>query len=109
LRGHWYALKVLVASIEDLPEGRAIAVDVGRRRLAIFRYQGEIFALDETCPHRGGPLHQGDVESGVVLCPWHQWQFDLRTGCSPLNPLSRVNTYRIERVGSEIWVELERE
>lgn len=99
-------MRYLVAATSDVAEGRGIAVDLGERRLAIFRYRGELFALDETCPHRGGPLHDGDIQAGVVSCPWHQWRFDLKSGCSPLNPLSRVRTYPVEVVGAEIWVEL---
>ena len=95
-----------VASTDDVEEGRGIAVDVGDKRIAIFRYGGEFFALDETCPHRGGPLHDGTLDEGIVLCPWHQWQFDLKSGCSPVNPLSRVNTYRVRTEGDAIIVEI---
>jgi len=94
-----------VASIEDLPQNGGIAVDVGEKRIALFRYQGEVFALDETCPHRGGPLHEGFLDRGVVLCPWHQWQFDLKTGCSPVNPLSRVRIYAVRVEGSDVILE----
>lgn len=96
-----------VASVSEIGEGAGIAVDVGERRLAVFRYRGELFALDETCPHRGGPLHEGGIDDGVVLCPWHLWRFDLVTGRSPVNPLSRVRTYRVEVVDEDVWVELD--
>ena len=82
-------------------------MDVGERRIALFRDRGELFALDETCPHRGGPLHEGPVEDGVVVCPWHLWRFDLVTGCSPVNPLSRVRTYEVEVEGDDVWVVLD--
>ena len=95
-----------VGSTEDVPEGSGIAVDVGMKRIAIFRVRGEFFALDETCPHRGGPLHAGPIDGSVVLCPWHQWQFDLKTGCSPVNPLSRVATYPVRVLGNDLWVEV---
>jgi nitrite reductase/ring-hydroxylating ferredoxin subunit len=96
-----------VASTDQIPDGGGIAVDVGEKRIALFRHQGEVFALDETCPHRGGPLHDGRIDRGVVLCPWHQWQFDLRTGCSPLNPLSRVRVYSVRLEGTEILLEID--
>ncbi|HXV62931.1 MAG TPA: Rieske 2Fe-2S domain-containing protein [Vicinamibacteria bacterium] len=95
-----------LASVEDLAEGKAIAVDVGEKRVAVFRHEDEWFALDETCPHRGGPLHEGTIQSGVLYCPWHQWQFELRTGCSPLNPLSRVRTYAVIVEDGAVWVDL---
>lgn len=96
-----------VASINDIPENGAITVDAGERRIALFRYQGAVFALDETCPHRGGPLHDGVVDRGVVVCPWHQWQFDLKTGCSPVNPLSRVKVYPVRLEGTDVLLDVD--
>ena len=96
-----------VASTDDIPEEGAIVVDVGERRVALFRHRGEVFALDETCPHRGGPLHDGAIDRGVVLCPWHQWQFDLKTGCSPVNPLSRVRVYPVRLEGTDVLLEVD--
>ncbi|XP_064602383.1 Rieske domain-containing protein-like [Liolophura sinensis] len=54
-------------------------------QIALFRYGEEVFALDEKCPHAGGPLHLGDIEtlpdmSVCVRCPWHSWRFELKTG-----------------------------
>ena len=93
-----------VASTGDVPEGTGVAVDIGERRIAIFRYRDAFFALDETCPHRGAPLHQGTVQNGIVLCPWHQWQFALTTGCSPVNPNSKVRCYPVRVEDGGIWV-----
>jgi nitrite reductase (NADH) small subunit len=94
-----------VASIHDIPEGGGIAVDVGEKRIALIRAGDELFALDETCPHRGGPLHEGVIVETVLSCPWHAWQFDLKTGCSPVNPLSRVRVYAVTVEGEEVWIE----
>jgi len=98
--------RVRVANVRDLPQDGGLVVEVEGRRIALFRYQGEFFALDETCPHRGGPLHQGLLQDGVVACPWHLWQFDLKTGVSPVNPLSRVSRYPLSIQGEDIWLEL---
>ena len=98
--------EVRVASARDVPEGKGIVVDVEGHRLAIFRDGGAFFALDETCPHRGGPLHEGVIREGVVACPWHLWQFDLRNGASPVNPLSRVQTYQTRVDGDDLLVDL---
>ncbi len=98
---------IRVASIHEISEGQGIVRDVGGKRIALFRYRDQIFALDETCPHRGGPLHEGRVDEGVVACPWHLWQFDLRTGVSPVNPLSRVSTYAVRVEGEEVYVDVE--
>jgi NAD(P)H-dependent nitrite reductase small subunit len=99
--------RIRVGSVRDIPEGRGVVVEAGDKRLAVFQHEGEFFALDETCPHRGGPLHEGLLQEGVVACPWHLWQFDLRTGASPVNPLSRVRTYPTEVEGEALWVEID--
>ena len=83
----------IVCGLAELAEAGALAVDLGDTRVAVFHHRGRVFALNETCPHRGGPLHLGQVEDGVVRCPWHDWRFDLATGASPLNPRSRVAAY----------------
>lgn len=98
--------QVCVANVRDVPEGGGLVVEVEGKRIALFRYKGEFFALDETCPHRGGPLHEGLLQDGVVACPWHLWQFDLKTGVSPVNSLSRVSIYPLNIHGEEIWLEL---
>lgn len=84
-----------VCSLAKLKAESAIAVDVGERRIAVFWYENRVHALNETCPHRGGPLHLGRLRHGIVTCPWHLWQFDLVTGRSPVNPKSCVPTYSI--------------
>lgn len=98
--------QIRVASIDELPEGKGLVVEVEGNRLALFRHQGEFFALDEACPHRGGPLHEGVIQEGVLACPWHLWQFDLRTGISPVNPLSKVRTYRVWLKEKDLFVEI---
>jgi nitrite reductase/ring-hydroxylating ferredoxin subunit len=98
--------EVRIAAVEEVPEGKGIVVDVEGKRLAVFQYRGQFFTLDETCPHRGGPLHEGLIQEGIVVCPWHLWQFDLRTGLSPVNPLSKVRTYKTRIEGTAVLVEL---
>ena len=98
--------KIRVADTEAVPEGKGIVVNAEGKQLAIFRYQGEFFALDETCPHRGGPLHEGPIQEGVVACPWHLWQFNLKTGLSPVNLLSKVQAYKTRVEGNDVFVEV---
>ena len=81
-----------------------VARDCGPVRVAVFRHGGQIYALNETCPHRGGPLHLGEVTDGIVRCPWHLWQFALATGVSPVNPRSRVATYPVRVENDRVLV-----
>lgn len=69
-----------LAAISDLRTDRGLRVRVGERDIALFLLDGEVFALDDRCPHKGGPLGEGHCESGQVFCPLHGWAFDIKTG-----------------------------
>ena len=70
-------------SAEDLPEGRVVSAWAGHKGLCISHYKGEFAALDNKCPHQGGPLGEGSIENGYLRCPWHGWDFHPTTGASP--------------------------
>ena len=72
--------KHLVCETDDVSEGSPAVVDVNGTEIAIFQLEGEYFAIQNTCPHQGGPLGSGKVEDECVYCPWHGWQFDLKSG-----------------------------
>jgi nitrite reductase (NADH) small subunit len=69
-----------IASVADCPPGNSLETVAGERVVALFNVSGEFFALDGVCPHQGGPLSEGELSGCVVTCPWHGWQFDVRTG-----------------------------
>jgi nitrite reductase/ring-hydroxylating ferredoxin subunit len=71
---------VRVAETKDVPPGTAIAVDVEGQAVALFNLTGTLYAIDDTCTHRGGPLSQGEVNGMVVTCPFHGARFDVTTG-----------------------------
>jgi nitrite reductase/ring-hydroxylating ferredoxin subunit len=73
---HWIA----VAKLESCPPGASLEAVAGDRIVAVYNVDGEIFALDGVCPHQGGPLGRGALAGCIVTCPWHGWQFDVRTG-----------------------------
>ncbi len=72
---------IIVAEATDVPPGRGRTVRIGEREFALFNIDGEFFALDGQCPHRGGPLGAGITENSRVSCPLHGWEFDVKTGC----------------------------
>lgn len=94
--------EIKVCSVDDLPEGSSKVVKAGEREIAVFNISGEFFAIDNTCPHRGGPLGEGFVSDGVVSCPLHAWEFDVKTGVCKFNPSVKVQTYEVEVRGDEI-------
>jgi len=98
---------VAVARLADMPERRGVCIKMGRCELAVFKVEGEVFAIDNTCPHRGGPLCEGDVFSMHVYCPLHAWGFDLRTGQSNVSKRTLVRTYPVRLTDDQVEVQLE--
>lgn len=79
-----------------IPPGEGRVFEVGARRVAVFRTRGgELFATQAECPHRGGPLADGLVGGGRVVCPLHGFQFDLRTGDAVNDRCEMLTTYRV--------------
>jgi len=76
---------VEVIEAKDVPLGRAVPVQVGDRWFAVCNDRGTIYVTDILCPHAGGPLGQGEVHRGRLVCPVHLWHWDLKTGLSDLN------------------------
>ena len=72
-----------VAALDDLPEGRVKTINIGTRWLALTHYNGKYGALDNHCPHQGGPLGEGSIEKGHLRCPWHGWDYCPLTGKAP--------------------------
>ncbi|RME53814.1 MAG: non-heme iron oxygenase ferredoxin subunit [Deltaproteobacteria bacterium] len=101
--------EIEVATLSEIPDGTAKSVEVEGRVIALFHWNGGLYALDGHCPHRGGPLGSGCVEGGVVICPWHGWQFRLEDGISPINPAARVATYPVTVRGERIHLSLPEE
>jgi nitrite reductase (NADH) small subunit len=69
-----------VARADDVPPGAARVVRVGEREVALFNVDGTFHATQNECLHLGGPLGHGSLDGCVVSCPWHGWQYDVRTG-----------------------------
>ncbi|HEX8438057.1 Rieske (2Fe-2S) protein [Archangium sp.] len=93
-----------VAHLADLDErGRAV-IHLGEEAVALIRVEGRLHALQQACPHRGGPLSEGDQDGCLLYCPLHAWAFDVRTGDSPTTPGARVRIYEVRVIGDEIQV-----
>lgn len=89
-----------IAALEDVPQRGARVVKTSMGCVAIFRTgRDEVFALDNTCPHKGGPLAEGIVHGTSVTCPLHNWVFSLETGQAQGQDEGQVATYpaRVEQ------------
>jgi len=87
---------VRVIGVGDLPPGKGQVAEVNGLEIAIFNIEGSFFAVDNTCAHRGGPLGEGELEGEVVTCPWHGWEYNVRTGISLTTPSASVKTYEVK-------------
>jgi nitrite reductase (NADH) small subunit len=74
--------------------------------ICIANVNGVFSAMDNVCLHRGGPLGQGVVEKGKVVCPWHGWQWDPKTGQAEQNPVAKIALYPLRIENGEVWVEM---
>ena len=95
---------VRVASTSDLKPGESKVVNANGTEVALFNVDGEFFAINNTCLHRGGPLGEGFLEGDVVTCPWHGWRYNVKTGMNVTIPTAKVETYQVKVEGNEVFV-----
>ena len=106
---------IKVASVSDLPDGRVKTVTARTTSICLAHFDGQWSAMDNHCPHQGGPLGEGSIERGIdeqcwIRCPWHGWDFDPLTGKPPGGHEDAGQTmYPVEIRGKEIFIGLEPE
>jgi nitrite reductase (NADH) small subunit len=102
--GQW----VRLCSVAEAPtEGQVQETGAGGVAICLARIGGELAALDNWCPHRQGPLGQGWVEGEAVICPWHSWAFNARTGEAEFPVHERVAVFPLKVEGEDVFVELD--
>jgi nitrite reductase (NADH) small subunit len=95
-----------IARVSDIPIGRMKAFTLGDRTIALYHTADGFFATDNRCPHRGGPLAEGDLLGNEITCPWHLWGFDVVTGVCSGNPDIRVTAHEVRVEDDRIMVRL---
>jgi nitrite reductase/ring-hydroxylating ferredoxin subunit len=100
-------VKVLTTSVfNDVTGGKL--VNAGGQEISIFKLDDDYYAIENTCPHAGGPLAEGEVEDGVVTCPWHGSRFNIKTGTLLAPPATRgVKSFPVRITGSDVEIEIE--
>ncbi len=93
----------------DLPEGRVKTVTAAHKGICLTHFEGKFSALDNKCPHQGGPLGEGSIENGMLRCPWHGWDFHPCTGKPPGGYDDGVPTYQVKEEHGAIFVGMEPE
>jgi nitrite reductase (NADH) small subunit len=92
--------------VDEISEGTIREFQIDGRTVAIANVAGKLYAIDNVCLHRGGPLGQGELAGTTVTCPWHGWQYDVTTGKLIVNPAVALQCYPIEIRGQEVFVDV---
>lgn len=98
-------VQVRVAAVDDLRDGQSTHAKIGKRDIAVFRVNGEFYALSNLCRHAFGPLGEGYLDGYEVMCPWHGWRYDVRDGTTD-HPNADVQVYPVAVRDGEVLVEV---
>ena len=93
-----------VCDINEIEEDRAKIFTVGNERVAIFKYDGKLSAINNVCKHQGGPLGEGKVIDGCITCPWHGYQYLPHNGQSPPPFTEKVATYELKLEANTVYI-----
>jgi len=96
----------LTTESELPPLDEAKEFPCGAKIICIANVNGTFSAMDNVCPHRGGPLGQGMIEGGKVVCPWHGWAWDARTGAAEQDPAAKVAIYPLKIENGHVLIEI---
>jgi len=117
--------RIYVGASDRVPEGGRLVVDVNEKTVGIFRFEGTLYAWENVCAHQGGPVCQGKIihrvteviDSGGesrgfafdeshlhIVCPWHGFEYDIKTGVHPGRPAARLIRVAVEETGDGIYV-----
>src|SRR4051812_14546334 len=97
---------IRVAGLDDLPDGRVKTVVAGHRSVALTHCGGQWGALDNHCPHQGGPLGEGSIEKGLLRCPWHGYDYNPITGKPPAGFSDAPKAHPVEVRDGHVFVGL---
>jgi nitrite reductase (NADH) small subunit len=101
---------ISLCTLDELTPDKGKYVEIDGFQLAVFLHDNKVHALDNTCPHAGGPIWEGEVEDDCVTCPWHAWTFRLETGQlrdAPGVAVTRYKTRLLPREGQPTLVQAE--
>ncbi|SRR5882672_7487440 len=99
---------IKIAAKSDLPaRDKVKEIFANGRFMCVANVNGEIYVMDNVCPHWGGPLGQGAIQNGKLVCPWHGWTFDPKTGETPRKANTRVSVHKVLIEGEDVFVELQ--
>jgi nitrite reductase/ring-hydroxylating ferredoxin subunit len=97
---------VKVKDLAELPPGSVSQIETGDGVFALYNVDGKVYCTGGTCPHAGGPLGEGNLSGDYVVCPWHGWEFDCRTGLNDSDEDMAVDTFPVRIDGGDILIDV---
>ncbi|MBI2526683.1 MAG: Rieske 2Fe-2S domain-containing protein [Candidatus Rokubacteria bacterium] len=98
--------RVRLARVAEVGAGEGRVIAAAGTAVALFNVGGAYCAIANECPHRGGPLADGDLHGTVVTCPWHGWRWDVTTGANVNNPVLAVPCFEVSVRDGEVFAEI---
>ena len=98
---------VRLCGVANAPQsGKVMEAEAEGVAVCLANLNGELSALDNRCPHRGGPLGQGWIEGKAVVCPWHSWSFNVKTGEAEYPKQERVTVFPLKVENDVVWIDV---
>ncbi len=95
-----------VAKVNDFAERQAVMCPVNGHPIGLWKVGEKFFAMEDRCPHRGALLSEGECKEGIVTCPWHAWQFDLKDGHFLENSEIKLKCFPVKVEGEDVYIEV---
>lgn len=95
-----------VCRLADVPADGLKVLDIDDRPIVLRYIAGTLHAIENICPHRGGPIGEGDINGNTITCPWHDWSFDLSTCQNTMNPAAVIRKFPVRVEGDDVFVEV---
>lgn len=91
----------------DLPEGQVRKAKIGKKEFALVRAAGAVYAIDGICTHEGGPLGEGALQDGWLVCPWHEGRYDYKTGMTDPETdwVTQTKSYKAKIENGYVWID----
>ena len=98
---------IKVAKTKDVPVNTGLAVEAEGQAIALYKVDGQVYAIDGVCPHAGAALAEGSLNGCLIMCPWHGWEFDVKTGKCDFNSDIQTKTFPVKEEKGEIYINLD--
>lgn len=100
------AQKIKAGKKSEIGEGSPKIIEAAGKQIAVINSGGKFYAILNVCAHEGGPVGEGFVTGDAIMCPWHAWEYDLKTGKSITMPGKGIQTFKVVIQGDDIFVEV---